>query len=102
MSKALERLRRTTTIGNLWMYVIKVLLESGPLKAYDIRRRLIEVYGLKPATVTVYSVIYRMAREGLLRKTNEPETRYEVTSRGVECLRKAVELLKELVEKLSY
>ncbi|MCS7128185.1 MAG: PadR family transcriptional regulator [Desulfurococcaceae archaeon] len=102
MSKALERLRRSTTVGNLWMYIIKVLLDSGPLKAYDIRKKLVEIYGLKPATVTVYSVIYRMTREGLLKKTNEPETRYEVTSRGVKCLEKAVELLKELVEKLSH
>ncbi len=84
------------------MYIIKVLLDSGPLKAYDIRRRLVETYGLKPATVTVYSVIYRMTREGLLRKTSEPETRYEVTSKGAKCLGEAVELLKELVEKLSH
>lgn len=101
MNKALERLRRSTTIGNLWMYIIKVLLDSGPLKAYDIRRKLVETYGLKPATVTVYSVIYRMTREGLLRKINEPETRYEVTSKGVKYLEEAVKLLRELVEKLS-
>ncbi|MEM1532943.1 MAG: PadR family transcriptional regulator [Desulfurococcaceae archaeon] len=102
MSRALERLRKSTTIGNLWMYIVKILLDSGPLKAYDIRRKLIETYGLKPATVTVYSVIYRMTREGLLRKTSEPETRYEVTSKGIKYLEEAVLLLKELIEKLSH
>ncbi|RLG84668.1 MAG: PadR family transcriptional regulator [Thermoprotei archaeon] len=100
--KALERLKRKITIENLWMYIIRILVEQEPLRAYDIKVLLREKYGIKPATVTVYSVIYRMASDNLIKPVQVyGETRYRVTEQGKIALKKAIELLEETVNKLK-
>jgi hypothetical protein len=35
-SRALRRLKRKLTVEVLWLYVIKALMGSEPMKAYDI------------------------------------------------------------------
>jgi len=100
--RALERLKKKITIENLWMYIIRILMEQEPLKAYDIKVLLREKYGIKPATVTVYSVVYRMARDNLIKPVKvSGETRYRVTEQGISALKKAIELLEEIINKLK-
>ena len=100
--RALERLKKKITIENLWMYIIRILMEQEPLKAYDIKVLLREKYGIKPATVTVYSVVYRMVRDNLIKPVKvSGETRYRVTEQGISALKKAIEFLEETVNKLK-
>ncbi|MCS7111113.1 MAG: helix-turn-helix transcriptional regulator [Sulfolobales archaeon] len=100
-SRALKRLRRKITIEVLWIYIAKALKNSEPLKAYEIRKRLRELYGLRVSAVTVYSVVYRMHREGLLEKTSVGgETLYRLSERGLEELEKALELIESVTSML--
>ena len=101
--RALTRLQRKLTLENLWLYVIKVLLdENKPLKAYDIKVKLRERFGIDPPTVTVYSVIYRMGFDGLLvRVKSGEETKYKPTERGIEAFNRALVFLEEIVAKLK-
>lgn len=95
----LKRLKRKLTIEVLWIYIVSVLLSGGPTYGYDVRRRIREKYGFKPATVTTYTVLYRLEREGVVEK-DEAGT-YKVTSHGRELYRKALGLLKETLQKLE-
>jgi len=93
-TKALARLKRKLTIENLWIYIIKILEKHGPLKAYEIKKKLVEVYGIKPATITVYIVVYKMKREKLLETIDiGGETLYKPSERGLKALKEAKAIL---------
>jgi Fe2+ or Zn2+ uptake regulation protein len=93
-TKALVRLKRKVTIENLWMYIIRILEKYGPLKAYEIKKKLAEEYGLKPATITVYIVVYKMRREKLLETVEVGgETLYKPSEKGLIALREAKSIL---------
>ncbi len=85
----------------LWIYIAKTLKDSQPLRAYEIRKRLRELYGLKTSTITVYSVVYRMYREGLLERINiGGESLYKLSEKGLEELKKALKLIESMVDML--
>ncbi len=96
---ALKRLERKLTIDVLWIYVVSVLLKHGPTYGYDVRRRIQEDYGFRPATVTTYTVLYRLEREGILRK--DEQGTYHVTSLGIEAFRGAIAFLEERLDALK-
>jgi len=101
-TKALIRLKRKLTIENLWMYIIRVLTETGPLKAYEIKKKLEEKYNIKPAIITVYVVIYKMTREGLLETVNiGGDTLYKPTEKGLKALGEARRFLDWVRESIS-
>lgn len=94
-TKAVERLRRKITVENLWMYVIRILEKHGPLKAYEIKKKLEEEYGIKPATITAYVVVYKMRREGLLETVAVGgDTLYKPTEKGLRALEEAKKILE--------
>jgi len=100
-TRALERLKKKLTIENLWMYIVSILTNTEPLKAYDIKKKLWEKYRIKPATVTVYTVVYKMTREGLIKTVKvSGETRYTVTDKGLEALKEAKEFIRKILEEL--
>ncbi len=93
-TKALARLRRKITVENLWMYIVRILEKYGPMKAYEIKKKLVEEYGIKPATITVYIVVYKMRRENLLETVEVGgETLYRPTEKGLKALREAKAIL---------
>jgi DNA-binding PadR family transcriptional regulator len=90
------------TIENLWLYIIKILKDEGELRAYDIKKYLITYFNLRPATITVYSVIYRMVREGLIVDVKMVDgTRYRVTEKGLETFKQGLNYINELLKILS-
>lgn len=94
-TKALTRLRRKLTIENLWMYVVRLLERRGPLKAYEVKKWLEKDYGIKPATITVYIVLYKMRREGLLETIQVGgETLYKPSEKGLKALEEARKILE--------
>jgi len=108
---AFERLRRYLTVENLWMYIISLLMrsESGEMYAYEIKKKLKSDYNISPATVTVYSVLYRMEREGLLKSRSAgsglgrlAKRYYSPTEKGKQELEKAAHLLEELQSELLF
>lgn len=102
-SRAYERLVRKMTIDVLWLYVAKVLLMSEPLKAYDIKKRITEIFGIKPRTMTAYTVIYRMSREGLLKPVKlDGDVVYELTETGKREFEEALKFLDKVVGLLKH
>lgn len=101
--RAIIRLQRKLTVENLWLYIIKILIdEKKPLRAYDLKIRLRERFNIDPPAVTVYTVIYRMGLDGLLSKVRSgDEIRYQPTKIGIEAFNKAIVMLEEVVSKLK-
>jgi PadR family transcriptional regulator PadR len=94
------RLRRKLTVENLWLYVLAVLCD-GPTYAYDIRKRIVREFGFKPSTITLYSVVYRLKREGLIREVDDGGKVYEVTEDGIKSLRDAVKFIEDNANKIK-
>ena len=59
-------------------------------------------HGFAPAAITFYSVLYRLRKEGLVRKVSDMfRSSYEVTAKGEQELQKALALLQEARMNLS-
>ncbi|KYH36182.1 MAG: PadR family transcriptional regulator [Candidatus Bathyarchaeota archaeon B24] len=101
---AYNRLTRKLTVENLWMYILKMLSEK-PMYAYEIKRALKERFGFTVATITVYMVLYKMTREGLVEKVPvEGDSRrqyYKSTKRGLDTLREGLKFLEKTLKTLS-
>lgn len=99
-TKALDRLRRKITIETLWLYIISVLKDE-PTYAYDVKVRIREKFGFNPTTITLYVVLYRLVKEGLLEVfVDEGVKKYKVTRKGENTYNNALKMINELLEKL--
>jgi DNA-binding PadR family transcriptional regulator len=83
------------------------MLRDRPMYAYEIKKSLKDRFDFSPATVTVYVVLYRLLRAGVIRLREEaallsrPERKYyEITEEGQQLLEKGIELLRSVEEKL--
>jgi len=99
-SRALKRLKDKLTKENLWLYIVRELAEK-PMYAYKVKVVLREKYNINVATVTVYTVLYRMEREGLITKVRGDDTTYRATEKGLEQLSRALAFMKEIVRSLE-
>ncbi|MEM0317957.1 MAG: PadR family transcriptional regulator [Candidatus Nezhaarchaeales archaeon] len=99
-SKALKRLKDKLTKENLWIYIVKELAQE-PTYAYKVKVLLREKYNINVATVTVYAVLYRMEREGLITRIKGDDKVYKVTEKGLEQLNKALTFLKNITRMLE-
>ena len=101
--RALKRLRKKLTIENLWLYIICILKnEKKPLKAYDIKVKLREYFNINPPSVTVYTVLYRMLRDGLLiREHRDGDILYYVSDRGLEAYNQGIVFIEEVLANLK-
>lgn len=98
---AYEHLKGSLTKGNLWLYILTVL-EKGAATPKEVKSQVEKEYGFSPATITFYSVIYRLGREGLVRKSSDTfRSSYEITPKGREELTRAKRLLSKMAEGLA-
>ncbi len=101
---AYKRLVRKLTVENIWMYVLRMLLER-PLYAYEIRNILKSRFGFNVATITTYMVLYKMEREGLIKKTTKRESGrrqyYKITPLGLKTLKDGLSLLEKTLKNLT-
>ncbi len=103
---AYERLVKKLTVEVLWLYIVRMLMEK-PMYGYEIAKELKSKFGFSPARITVYTVLYRMEREGLLEsefKGGLPgalgRRYYRLTSKGVETFKKARRFLEGALKAL--
>ncbi|MCE4615240.1 MAG: PadR family transcriptional regulator [Desulfurococcales archaeon] len=97
-TEALKRLKRKMTIETLWIYVIAVLKKRGAQHGYGVKKAIQQEFNFNPATITTYTVLYRMEKEGLIRK--DSTNRYHPTEKGLKAFDEAINVLKETIEKL--
>lgn len=96
----MERLRKKTTKEILWIYILRLLSERD-MYAYELKAALQERFGIDPARVTPYVVLYRLEREGYVDSSwKEKKKYYHTTEKGRELLDKGIKYLEELMEKL--
>ena len=88
------RFKRRLDSSYLWLYICKIL-EKSPASVAEIKRVLRSDYDLVVPTITLYSILYRMEREGLVKRRDEFPTRYELTSYGLLQYKKSLHLLEE-------
>ncbi|MEM2112041.1 MAG: PadR family transcriptional regulator [Candidatus Bathyarchaeia archaeon] len=107
-SKAYLRLKSSTTRENLWLYILRMLLDK-PMYAYEIGKELNDRFGFSTATVTVYVVLYKLQRENLIQSYDEKTVRgrpsrkyYIITELGKEELKKGIKLLQDTIHLLEY
>jgi DNA-binding PadR family transcriptional regulator len=105
-SKAFQRLEKNLTIDLLWIWVLK-LLKEGPKYAYELKQEIQNRFGFSPATVTNYTILYLLEREGIVKKTelrNEHERidrkYYEITEFGEQLMEEANLYLNKTMKKL--
>ena len=96
----LKRFFKIVTVGCLWMYVIAALAK-GPTYAYDIRKRIKEIFGFAPSTITLYVVVYNLRRLGLIKVVSEEPKIYAVTDKGINILNKAINYLEVNLSKMK-
>ncbi len=96
----LTRLKRKMTIENLWIYVL-ACLSDGPTYAYDIKKRISRCFGFTPSTITLYSVVYRLRKEGLIRESRNGCKTYELTGSGKKALEEAVKFMEENAKRIK-
>ena len=101
---AYKRLARKLTVENIWIYVLRTLLER-PLYAYEIRNILKSRFGFNVATITTYMVLYKMEQEGLIKKSAKRESTrrqyYEITPLGLKTLKDGLSLLEKTLKNLT-
>jgi len=99
---ALQRLITKLTKENLWLYIIRVLKE-GPMYAYEVKVHVTNRIGVKVSTVAVYTVLYRMAREGLIERFtgSSGKSYYRVTNKGMKAYEQAIRILEKVIDVLK-
>ncbi|MCH8908947.1 MAG: helix-turn-helix transcriptional regulator, partial [Candidatus Heimdallarchaeota archaeon] len=101
--KPVDRLRKKLTLDNLWLWILRLLLESNKY-AYELRQEINDRFGFSPATVTSYAVLYRLERAGFVTEASASKVPnrkyYEITSQGREALKEAEKTIRRALSEL--
>jgi len=104
---AYNRLVRKLTKENLWLYILRMLVERS-MYAYEIRKLLLERFNVSAATVTVYVVLHKMEREGLIKTERRMSVfgrpdriYYEITKKGLEAFQAGKDFIKSSLDALA-
>lgn len=102
-SRAFERLKKKLEGEVLWIYISSLLLEEGGLSVVELKKRLREKFLISTRTVYLYTVLYRMEKEGLIRREpgSSGESIYFLEERGKEVYFRGLEYLRSKLELLS-
>jgi DNA-binding PadR family transcriptional regulator len=107
MKVAYERLVSKLTKENLWMYILSMLNER-PMYGYEVATQLRGRFDVKVATITVYVVLYRMSKEGLVRRLVDKESKlglrkvfYQATEKGLETYRAGLKFIEQTYQMLK-
>lgn len=102
-SKPVERLWKKLRLDNLWIWILKLLLEENKY-AYELRQQIKERFKFEPATVTSYAVLYRLERSGFVEESTKSKTPnrkyYQITEKGREAFQQAESVLKATITEL--
>ena len=105
-TKAYQRLEKNFTIDLLWIWVLR-LLREGPKYAYELRQEIETKFGFSPATVTNYTILYLLEREGVVTKVDKRDSDeridrkyYAITELGENLMDMAEEYLQNTIVKL--
>jgi DNA-binding PadR family transcriptional regulator len=99
--KPIERLKKSNTVENLWMYVL-ALLETKPLYGWEIPDLIEKEFGFRPGKITPYRVLYRLEIDKFVTSSVKERRRiYEISALGKKELLSATSLIIDLARQLN-
>ena len=105
-SKAFKRLKKKISIDNLWIYILRLLMEKE-MYGYELRESIKTRFGFEPATVTSYTILYKLEKDQLVTshvKDNpegSPDRKYyTITEEGKKAMTEAKGLFDEIYDKV--
>ncbi len=97
----MRRLVSKLTKENLWIYVAAKLMK-GPLTGYEVVKAIREEYKIPVSTVTVYVVLYKMARDGLIEAYQDGDRKYyRLTELGLEMYKAGLGYIEGVLRSLG-
>jgi len=97
----IERLQKSNTKENLWIYILSLLKEKD-VYGWEIPSLIEKKFNFKPGRITPYRVLYRLEGEGVVKsKMIERRRVYQITEKGKRELDKAKNFYKELLNELK-
>ncbi|MBD3208397.1 MAG: PadR family transcriptional regulator [Candidatus Nealsonbacteria bacterium] len=96
-----ERLKKSNTKGNLWIYIL-TLLKEREVYGWEIPDLIQEKFGFKPGKITPYRVLYRLEEEGFVKsKTKERRKFYYITEEGKREIKRAKDFYQQILRKIA-
>lgn len=97
----IERLRKSNTIENLWLYILSLLKEQK-IYGWEVPAMVEKSFKFKPGRITPYRVLYRLEKAGFVKSKIEKRRRvYQITERGKKELESGKDLYKKLLKDLK-
>jgi len=97
----LERLQKSNTIENLWIYILS-LLRARELYGWEIQSLIEKEFSFRPGLITPYRVLYRLEKDGFVKSELKERRRiYKITGKGKKELENAKNFYREILNKLS-
>jgi len=95
-----ERFKKTNTEGNLWIYILSIGKERE-IADNEVRRLIFEKFGFLPGKILTPRVLYRLQRQGYIKKEKYKGKRaFRTTEKGITELEKMKTFCQELIEKI--
>lgn len=105
-SRAYKRLKKKTSIDNLWIYILR-LLQEKEMYGYELKESIKTRFGFEPATVTSYTILYKLEKDNLVTShvldnpVGRPDRKYyAITSQGKKAMKEAKGLFEEILSKV--
>lgn len=96
----LERLQKSNTKENLWLYILS-LLKERELYGWEIRSLIEKKFNFRPGLITPYRVLYRLQGDGFVKSELKERRRiYKITEKGKKELEKAKNFYHEIINKI--
>ena len=96
----LNRLKKKTTKEILWIYILRLLVERA-MYAYELKSELTNRFGIEPALITPYVVLYRLENEEYVTsKWDKNKKYYTMTKKGKTLLDEGIKYIESISKKL--
>ncbi|MFA5368551.1 MAG: PadR family transcriptional regulator [Candidatus Paceibacterota bacterium] len=96
-----ERLKKSNTKENLWIYILTVLIVKSH-HAWDLPAVIEKEFGFRPGKITPYRVLYRLEEQGFVQSTADERRRvYKITEAGKKELKKVKDFYNSILEKIK-
>jgi DNA-binding PadR family transcriptional regulator len=92
----IERLQKSNTIENLWIYILS-LLNQRQIYAWEIPEIIEKKFNFKPGRITPYRVLYRLEKDGFVKSQVKERRRiYQITEKG----KKELDLVRAFYKRI--
>ena len=96
-----ERLQKSNTIDNLWLYILYLLKQRG-IYGWEIPSLIGKEFNFKPGKITPYRVLYQLQANGFVKSELKERRRvYKITEKGELELEKAKDFYKNILNQLK-